>query len=403
MIKFLKFIILPVLLLLKTKYSIMVVLFAAWYYRVAYMPADSAGFAKTLQVVTLSGMLILLVNYSKKWSYPFKVRDNAIRFLILLYVWATLSFLWSPLPQFAFFLGFQNVVMILVIYWLLSMAKDYEDMEHKLLTGGLFIVVADSVLLRILYEHGLFVHHLDAASSSALLMCYCVGEYVNAEKKDIERKSLLRMSMIICAIIVIFGTSSGANASAIFGIGIALFFSRRWYYGIPLVMGAIFLLLYQEYVDDLIFFIMPGKTEESLATATGRQQLWDAMLEITQERPWIGWGFGCVERIVWEEGMISFPVPDAHSNFVGLYGSLGYVGCFLALVHFTYLMLGCFKRRHIKGYLGVFAAGSCALMNGYTYGFLASKACTITLIYFALVFMFYFNRRFQKYAAIGHK
>lgn len=387
---------LDVLGLLSSPYRWMAILFALWFYRVAYMPADSGGLAKLIQVVTIFGMLILLTRYNKKWLRIVHSSDNSVKFLFLLYSWATLSGLWSPLPEFAFFLGLQNLVLFFIINWIFEKSSSFEDMEKRFVWGGLFLAFINSVLFRIFGQTGLFVHSLDSASTAGMMVCYCIGEYAAIVKDKTGRKAYLRATFLICSLIVILGTSSGANVSTLFGVGVALLLSKKVAYGFPLVMGAGFLLFNQDLLEDFIYFVMPGKTKETLETVTGRQQLWDAMIYLAEQRPWTGWGFGCVERVAWNNGMIPFPVPDAHSNFVGLYGSLGYIGCFLALIHFVSFLIGAFLRRQFKGSLGIFAAGCCALVNGYSYGFLASKTCTITLIYFCIVIFSHYNSKKYK-------
>ena len=76
---------------------------------------------------------------------------------------------------------------------------------------------------------------------------------------------------------------------------------------------------------------------------------------------------------------------DAHNNYLGIYGSLGIIGCAFLGLQFLSTMLYSFKRRMKCGYLGIFAATCCAILNGYSYGFLSGKACSITVIYLVVL------------------
>lgn len=152
-------------------------------------------------------------------------------------------------------------------------------------------------------------------------------------------------------------------------------------------MPALVLYLNPDWVERLIYFIMPGKTKETIESATGRELIWGYIRELITERPYFGWGFGCVERIASDRSGIA--APDAHNNFLGLRGSLGLVGLCLAIVNFISIYLVSFKHKMKPGYVGIISAISCGLLNGYSYGFLAGKACSITVIFLALIVLTY--------------
>ena len=97
-----------------------------------------------------------------------------------------------------------------------------------------------------------------------------------------------------------------------------------------------------------------------------------------------GWGFACAERVVSVKGTVLSP--DAHNNYIGFYGSLGYAGCVLAALHFVTSLFSFFKN----------SAMVVALVNGYSYGFLSGKACVITIAYFAIIVAGYHFKRAQR-------
>lgn len=380
----------PIRGILRSKLKWMLCAFMLWFYRVEYIPADGGGLAKLLQVVTLGIMLLFLIRYSRRrLMYPLTTSFMPLRFLTILYLWATISFIWSPMPGFAFFLGFQNVVLLLVFYWILTSQPDKLSAERVFLQSFLLIAVTNSLLYRVLLEHSLFVHHLGDASSCALLLTYSFGELISMKTRNPQRKKMLIYTCIVSSIILVLGTSSGANASAIFGITVALFFSKKHFYAILIMFFGLFLYFNQDLINTIILTIMPGKSLEVIETATGRERLWEAMLFLADQRPFTGWGFGCVERVAWEQGLLPFPVPDAHSNFIGIYGSLGIIGCIFYGLHLVSFLGASFKRRQNFGHLGILAAACCGTLNGYSYGFLVSKACSITLVYLSLVVLQY--------------
>lgn len=106
-----------------------------------------------------------------------------------------------------------------------------------------------------------------------------------------------------------------------------------------------------------------------------------------------GWGFACAERVVSVKGTVLSP--DAHNNYIGFYGSLGYAGCVLAALHFVTSLFH-FQNSLKRGYLGLMCAMVVALVNGYSYGFLSGKACVITIAYFAIIVAGYHFKRAQR-------
>lgn len=85
-----------------------------------------------------------------------------------------------------------------------------------------------------------------------------------------------------------------------------------------------FLYLNQDLLTTLMFLVMPGKSLETVSSASGRQALWDVLLNLAAQKPFLGWGYACIERAVTNTG---FMASDAHNNYLGIYGSLGIIGC----------------------------------------------------------------------------
>ncbi len=136
---------------------------------------------------------------------------------------------------------------------------------------------------------------------------------------------------------------------------------------------------------------MPGKDMETIKIGSGRDTIWENLLSYANQKPWFGWGFACVERVRlrtfdWQD------LVDSHSNYVGIYGSLGIVGCVLFGWHLLTTGWYLFKRKVQTGFLGLFAAFTCATVNGYSYGFLSGKTCSITVGYIMIVVLsFYYS------------
>ena len=399
MINFLKTLWKAFFIALKSKYRWLLILFILWLYRVDFISADGGGLAKTLQVVTLFGMFFLTISYRKNLiSIAYNRTNLPIQSVLYLYTYALISTAWALIPTFAFFLSFQNLALLLVLIWVFGQFRDFKTMEKSFLMIAVFTMLFEVITVRFLEGFSLFYHFLQSGSAAALCFSYCIAELLAMKRLDKERKILLKWTIVISLIVLVISTSSGANVSAICGFAIALFFSRKVFYSLLLFSLGIFLYLNQDLLTTLMFLVMPGKSLETVSSASGRQALWDVLLNLAAQKPILGWGYACIERAVTNTG---FMASDAHNNYLGIYGSLGIIGCAFLGLQFLSTMLYSFKRRMKYGYLGIFAATCCAILNGYSYGFLSGKACSITVIYFSLVVLSFTYSRVNYYDRYG--
>lgn len=382
-------------LLFNSKYRVLTILFFLWLYRIDFIQADGAGLAKALQVLTTFGMLLFMLKQDSSLIVnSFTKRGFPVRSMLLLFSFGILSTLWAYLPTFAFFLSFQNVVVILLLIWAFKKTLSFVSAEKLFLSTSIVIMLFESIFLRVLYQPYLFVHYLSVGSMAAICISYCLAELLSLKIKDRERVNYLKGTFIVSIIILILSTSSGANASAVFGIIVALLLSKKKIYGFLLLIFGFILYLNQDLIQDLILFIMPGKTMEVIESGTGRATIWAEIFKIAEQRPFIGWGFACVERLVSNFGTI---VSDAHNNFIGFYGSLGLIGLFIYTLHFLSTFSYTFKRRLKIGYRGLIAALGCATLNGYSYGYLSGKTCSITIAYFAVIVLSFYCSKYKLY------
>lgn len=396
MIQLLEEIRISLTMLLRSKQKWFILIFAMWLYRVEFMPDTGAGLGKIIQVGTLGLLSLLLLRKSPKVvNYSFSRTNRAISSVLLLYIYAIASTLWAFLPQFAFFLSFQNVVLVLLIIYMFEQCGSFKSLEKVFIFSILIMGFFEAISVRI-SEPQLIVHFLPGGSSAAMLLAYSVGEYMNIKKTDANRKTLLKNTIILSMILLVLNTSGGANASALFGVGVAMFFGGKRSYAVVLVLLGVYLMANQDLIDDIILTLMPGKTMEIVETGNGREFIWERILGYAAEKPWFGWGFACVERID-QDVFSGQSLSDAHNNYIGIYGSLGIVGCILFGIHILRTFFATFPYIKRVGFLGLFCAFCCACMNGYTYGFLSGKACSITIVYFMIVVLTFYYKKIGCY------
>lgn len=368
------------------------ILFFVLLYRIEFMPDLGGGFAKILQAGCLVGIVYML---STKCPGILQIcitqTNGAIQSCLLLYFFAVISTLWAFLPEFALFLSVQNVVLIILFVWFFSFFGSFFSLERAFLVSALLLQLFQFFCIQF-SSFGLIHHFLPGASVAAVTLCYCTGEYMNMKVQDDVRTQMFLYAGIISTINLVINTSGGANAAAVTGIAVAMFFGGKRVYAFILLLIGLFIFFNQELIDDILMTLMPGKDMNTIQQGNGRDAIWSAICESVASRPVYGWGFACAERTVPHVigGQI---LSDAHNSYVGIYGSLGYIGCVLLGIHLLRTGWEIITRISYPGYVGLLSAFACACLNMYTYGFLSGKACSITMVYFMLVSLTYHYRR----------
>ncbi len=390
MLHYLKLAINGIIELLKGPYKWFAIFFMAFLYRIEFMSDVGFGLAKIMQVVTVFGLLYMLYRERRNWIDLLTRKMNMpVKSVTWLYIFALCTTLWAINPQFAFFLSFQNLVMIMLFTMAFSIFDDLYNMERGFIFFTFTIVTFEFIASRI-ETTSLFNHLLQSGSLSAMMLSYCAGEFMVCDAHDVERRSLLKYSAVAFMFYLVVNTSGGANAAAAVAVGMAMLLSGKYVYALLVIIVGGVLFFNQDLIDSLILTLMPGKNMETIKIGNGRDAIWENLLRYADQKPWLGWGFACIERVQ-QTGIIGGQsLSDAHSNYVGMYGSLGIVGCVFFGWHLLATGIHLFKRRMQTGFLGLLTAFTCATINGYSYGFLSGKTCSITICYFIVIILSYY-------------
>lgn len=385
MIKYISNIVSILFSVLRSKFSWLAIFYMIWLFRVEFMPDTGGGMAKAIQIVSLFVIIVLLLkNSGNILAKAMNQTNMSVKTLILLYFLGLLSTVWAFMPQLAFFLSFQNIVMILAMVWMLTLFKDFKSREKTFIYFVLLSVVFENIAIRFTAQKVMIAHFLPAASSAAMLLSYSIGEYLSMNCHDKERNTFLKYTIVTSIFLLIINTSGGANASALFAVGVAFWLSKRYILASVITVVAIYILANPDLLTDLVLTLMPDKNMEQIETGNGRQEIWQQLMETAHERPMLGWGFACIERTVGTI-FIDQTLSDAHNNYIGMYGSLGIVGLGLFILHYMFQILLSLIRKKRVGFVGIICATACAMVNGYSYGFMSGKTCSITVVYFAVV------------------
>lgn len=385
------------LTVLKSKYKWLAIFFMILFYRIEFMPDTGGGLAKGIQVGSLFLIVCLLFRYNGNFiAKGFSFSNASIKTVLTLYIYAIISTLWALKPQLALFISSQNVVMIMLMHFMLTRFNDFKSTEKTFVFFVMLMVLFETICIRISFQPVFIAHFLPAASSAAILFSYCIGEYLAMRNADKERKTYLRNTILICVFILIINTSGGANSAALFAFSVALWMARKYFSAFILTVSAIFVLINQDLMTELVLTLMPDKNLEQIETGNGRQEIWNLLINAAEQKPLLGWGFACVERTVgaiFDNQILS----DSHNNYIGMYGSLGIVGIVIFVFHYIVQLFSSFTHKMRPGYVGIFCATVCAMVNGYSYGFMSGKTCSITIAYFAVVVLTFTYSKYKYY------
>lgn len=366
----------------------MLIFYALWVYRVSCMPAVAGGIAQGLQIATLLGMLY----YAYKWNTSsvsfglLKTGMPVLSIVVFLALGVTSTF-WSYKPDFTLFMSFEKLAFLVVFFSLLTMPRTF------LATEKLFVMIMIGTILfnwfapRIAGYQGFMGHDLQEGSCAAMCLSYCVGELLSKKVASTYRYSMFRIVSILCVVCLFTSTSGGANASAALGVAVAFAVSGKIIWGLVFAAGGALLMLNDTLYDKIFHMLMQGKSDQDIKSSTGRTAIWEAMMPLAEQKPWLGWGYAAMERLMTDRKIMH--LTDIHSNFYGAYGGTGLIGLTLLVVHHVSAILISLRNAMKPGITGVFCALCAGTLNGYSYGFLVGKTAIISVFYLAFVMLIF--------------
>lgn len=364
----------------------MLIMYALWVYRVSCMPAVAGGIAQGLQILTLFGMLYLAYKWNTicvSWGL-FKTGMPVLSMVFYLLL-GLVSTAWSYKPDFTFFMSFEKLAFLAIFFSILTMPRTFLATEKVFVMLMFGTLVFNWVMPRIMGYQGIVGHDLQEGSCAAMCLSYCMGELL-ANKVDLpQRKSMFRIVSIVSILFMFSSTSGGANASAALGVAIAFAISGRLIWGLVFAAGGSLIMLSGDLFDKIFGILMQGKSERDIQSATGRTAIWEAMTPLAEQKPWLGWGYASMERLMTDRGIMH--LTDIHSNYYGSYGGTGIIGLALLIIHHIAAVFYSFRQLLKPGFTGVLCALACGTLNGYSYGYLAGKTAIITVFYLAFVML----------------
>lgn len=325
----------PVLLLL-----VRISLFAKGHVDTDFGYIDSQAMVE----ISLVGLTILLLLRDSATAPVLRaVARSPVGLLLLYYLFATLSALWSLMPCYTLFRGIEALSQFLAVFVILAHARSFAAREFTFLAAGAAAIVLEIAgIARLIggIDSIAAIHTCSYTNVGLMLFVYCLAEYPGCE--PFRRRTLLWFGFTGLTAIVV-GTSAAANVSAVLGILLAVVISIRRSGLQPITVVAICLLLFLGLLavrarDSAIALLMPGKTAEQIESFTGRRDLWEELSGPAHESPLLGRGFVASTRAG------DLKVANAHNVLLQAMMDTGLLGTMVLAVALVALAMSCIRR-----------------------------------------------------------
>lgn len=358
-----------------------ILLLFAWVFRLCFLLQSNVGGGLNkfvfLQIALMLGLFAMLL---QKRVLPTVLRRlPPTRMFFWIYVMGMISIAWSVMPLLSCYFAFENMVCMTVLLYLGGQCRDKFQLERVFIWMVISIIgffIARTVLI------GGDWHSVTYSTIGAMLFTYCLAEY-SPKTKPPENMKVIKYGAVVGGSMLLITTSSGALVStAVSLFALALCAERKTIRVLALlVIVAFWVMWFNGMTETLMNILFPGKTEAGVLTAHGRSVIWKMINEKVAERPWLGWGYAVVERI------LPIYCVDAHNSIVGIRGSLGNIGCGILIFAMLQLSFFFFRNTAKFGFRGIFVATFCAFINSNSSNFLVGKAGPASLVFQFLLVM----------------
>jgi O-antigen ligase len=173
------------------------------------------------------------------------------------------------------------------------------------------------------------------------------------------------VSAIIMTVVLIM-TNSRSSMMMVLIILFAIYalnWRRLYLVALTCSLGFFFLLIFIPLADQILPMVARTGTIEEISSLTGRTNIWNAVLVLSAERPWAGYGYATSIFLLPEnENIVGFSVGHAHNLFLQLLLTTGWIGVVLFAVSFFSVGL---RAAHARDWV-VVALLSIVVLNGIT-------------------------------------
>jgi O-antigen ligase len=360
---------------------------------VDFSAVDTYAYWDIVAVCLAALVLIFSGSLFRTWS---ALRRTTAVWLIVYYLVCAASFIWSLAPAYSLYRSIEYLVLFFATYTVVAQYQDFAEAERAFLR-----VVAATILLEMcvnLRLAGFSLLSLQAwhantySASSAILFCYCLGEYLamtKSERSEAKKRSRrLRLFGIFSFGTLALGTSATSNVAV--AVGCCLIFLALRRFGLLLAALFVGLLLAilgggEELVRHLLF---PGKTEKEIETAHGRTLIWKLYWHKFLQSPILGYGFGIISGGR-DKALAALSHNSLFTVLIGT-GSVGLMMFGLFAARLWQSTLGKIWRRG-PGMVGFVGALAATFVNSMGIPLLADRWLTSSVVFVWLLGLFFIH------------
>jgi hypothetical protein len=347
-----------------------------------------------LQIGVVGCTFLLILDAPRLKQSWFWFAKSAGVALFLYYVVAVGSGLWSSFPLYSIYRSLEFLCQFYAIYLAIFYSVHFYAAEKKVILTALVVIllgVAKHLKLSGFTISIGALHTNSYSASAAMLFCYCLGEYLTAEKR---RKRLLRIMAIVGLFFLSIGTSSASNVAALAGVAVVALFSKNKTLLVLALCGGIvaFFLLS---LDDITRILFPGKTDQAIMTMTGRASIWDMYINMIEIKPLLGYGFAASTR------MAERYMTNTHNGYLAVVLGTGLFGA-------SVFLIACWRivqenvinwKKKLIGSTGCFAALTAGLVNNLALSLVGEQwtPATMTFALFLALHIYLNTTRLANY------
>ncbi|AJG58220.1 MULTISPECIES: O-antigen ligase family protein [Bacillus] len=365
-------------------------------------PLDIASLIRVIMwMIPIIVCLLYIIKSNKLVLEGFK----GIIFMMTIYaLYALISSFYSVIPTLSFYRSVELLVVIIVVSYVINKIQNLDELKiflnlnYLILTCLIFI----TWLIFPVYPNlvsfgfgdgggtkfqlgGVFIH--PNALGTIATIVFIISFFRTLRTKILSEKYMY-VWMTLFSFITLFSTVSRTNLLIAVGVTIiALMVSK--YYKILIMMfnlSVITILIIPFIREKLIDFFMRGQDLSLLFSLSERLPIWNAAIQVSQNKPILGHGF-VSSRIIMPEAyrVAHFAPTSAHNSFLDVLVNLGYMGMILIIIVFFYMWILLLKNyKKLKciniELLAIVFCVSIAAMTGVSFGGQIDHKFLITII-----------------------
>lgn len=264
-------------------------------------------------------------------------------YLLPLLVWVLLSVFWSYAPEVTVR---REIAILGTTIFGLYLASRFEYGEFLRLLGWTLLVsvVLSYFFILIIPDWGIMVDSRGEAwrgiyahkNQLGRINVLIVIVFFLLAKSELRWRYLWWIGLILSVCLIIGSRSATAIIMLIILsilVPVIKFIKWRNYLSIPFIIIFVIIIGSLTWLisSNLVYFLgIIGRD----STLTGRIYLWEAVIHMASQRPWLGYGYGAFwlgldgpSALIWQSGV--FHATNAHNSYLELWLTLGVIGVFL--------------------------------------------------------------------------